>query len=127
MVAVGLFHAAGNIRIGSDMSWKFGDLVVMYGSEVNGALEEDEATVLGAEKDYVWLYSTNTRKIYRHNPSYIQNHKGRNVLFDSDYCKSIDDVFDDRGDLNSGVFWHASDAGRINMTRLLKTMRLIGY
>jgi hypothetical protein len=107
------------------MMVKFGDTVVMYGLVVNGALEEDEALVLGAEEDFVWLYSTTSRKIYRHNPSHIKNHRGRNVLFDNDYCRSIDDVFDEQGELNSGVFWHASEAGRVKLTQLLKTFRLI--
>jgi hypothetical protein len=107
------------------MMVKFGDTVVMYGLVVNGALEEDEAMVLGAEEDFVWLYSTTSRKIYRHNPSHIKNHRGRNVLFSYDYCKSMNEVFDEQGELNSGVFWHASEAGRVKLTQLLKTFRLI--
>lgn len=104
---------------------KSGDTVVMYGLAVNGTLEEDKAEVLGSEEEFVWLYSTSTRKIYRHNPSQIQNHQGRKVLFDSDYCRSMDDVFDEQGELNSGVFWHASEAGRVKLTQLLKTFKLL--
>lgn len=102
-----------------------GDTVVMYGLVVNGTLEEDEAQVLGSEEDFVWLYSISTRKIYRHNPSYIQNHQGRKVLFGWDYCESLKDVCDEQEEPNSGVFWHASEAGRVKLTQMLKMYRLM--
>lgn len=104
---------------------KYGDTVVMYGRVVNGNLEEDEALVLGSEEEFVWLYSPTTHKIYRHNPSYIKDHQGRKVLFDSDFCKPMNDVFDEQGEPNSGIFWHASQAGRVKMTKLLKMFKLI--
>lgn len=104
---------------------KYGDTVVMYGRVVNGNLQEDEVLVLGSEQEFVWLYSSTTHKIYRHNPGYIKDHHGRKVLFDSDFCKPMNDVFDEQGEPNSGIFWHASQAGRVEMTKLLKMFKLI--
>ena len=105
---------------------KEGDSVFVTRDFSTKEVIEHEGFVLGSEKEYFWLFVPTRLEIYRGHPDRVFDYKGKKIFIVYDYCKSIDKAFDSNGELDTAVFWHASNSvDRDRMIKQLKMYKLI--
>lgn len=85
---------------------------------------EHKGIVLGSESENCWLWVPDLGNVYQGHPDWVISLSDRKIFWKDDRCKAAKDIFDERGEYISDIFWEAKDPKP--MIDLLRVFKMAG-